>query len=125
MSSKLKCFEVSTIPATYIGILDPVGSLNISRNGSQVELTWTPPFSLNVTAIDPDIAGYCVAVMSNLNSSLQCNIQRTSHNFTLPSSAGPCDDIQFAVFAENGVDLGAPGVVNLSITGKGMLCEIV
>ena len=39
------------------GILDPVS--DIKRNGSII--SWEPPFSLNLTNADPDIA-YCVEV---------------------------------------------------------------
>ena len=41
------------------GILDPVSK--ITRNGSII--TWEPPFSLNLTNADPDIA-YCVEVFN-------------------------------------------------------------
>ena len=51
------------------GQLSAVGSLNVTMAcNSTLSLSWTAPFTLNITGVNPDINGYCVeATLSSLN----------------------------------------------------------
>ena len=106
----------------HIGRLEAVRSLSISGNDSHAWLTWTPPFSLDVTLVDPDIAGYRVTVQQNSTFILERDIQETDYTFLLPDEATPCDDFEFTVNALNAIGAGTPGVVRLSQTKEGNWC---
>ena len=79
---------------SVVGLLSAVGSLEIYSNASHDTyfLTWTPPFTLDITGVDPDITGYCVDVTSHSNSTptlhSQCGINVTEFNFDLSPDSG-------------------------------------
>ena len=74
---------------TCPGALSVIGSLEISPDpcSSTLSLTWTPPFTLDIPWVDPDITGYCVDVIDFISSSLlysQCGINRTEFRYSTP-----------------------------------------
>ena len=74
---------------TCPGALSVVGSLKVSPDpcSSALYLTWTPPFTLDIPGVDPDITGYCVDVIDSTSSSLlysQCGINRTEFRYFTP-----------------------------------------
>ena len=89
----------------------------ISNKDSHVVLNWMPPFTMDVTGIDPDISGYCVSV--SIGNMSVCGIRETNYTFSLPSSTSPCDNFEFTVVAVNDVGLGSPQVIQLSETMEG------
>ena len=71
------------------GALSVVGSLqfNIYPCSSTLSLTWTPPFTLDIPGVDPDITGYCVDILDSTSSSTlysQCGINRTEFRYSTP-----------------------------------------
>ena len=53
--------------------------------GSIISLTWTPPFSLDIPGVDPDITGYCVGVVNPTSSLVmhsRCDVTNTQYNYT-------------------------------------------
>ena len=73
------------------GALSVVGSLLVTPDhdpcSSTLSLTWTPPFTLDIPGVDPDITGYCVDVIDSTSSSLlysQCGINRTEFRYSTP-----------------------------------------
>ncbi len=78
-----------------IGLLLAVGSLTATPIplDSIISLTWTPPFSLDITGVDPDIT-YCVGVVNSTFSLAihsQCGITDTQYNYTVSPNDIICD----------------------------------
>ena len=77
------------------GILAPPSNLAIGHvNDYNQRLTWTPPFTLDITDVDPDIT-YSVC----------CNVNTNCTSTTNPYYAFPtlCDPVEFTVTAVNPV----------------------
>ena len=78
-----------------------------TQNLTAITLTWTAPFTLDITSVDPDIEGYTVNVSKiDANSTVSININNyttteTSFLYTLPSNDGPCFSYLFTVYARN------------------------
>ena len=101
----------------YVGLLDAVGSLMLTTTKSVSTLTWTPPFSLDITGIHPDIAGYCVDV-TTANSSIhsECGITRTE--FSYDSITNLCTVVKFTVTPINVVGNGTRRTVETTVPRK-------
>ena len=83
-------------------------------------LSWTPPFSLDLTAVDPDIA-YCVDVYNItdgglLHISSNCNILSPSYTFTV-ENPDPTNEFEFTVTPRSNVE-GARNGTRSQITGR-------
>ena len=103
-----------------VGRLAAVGSLEVYSGHAFILLTWTPPFSLDLTGIDPDL-WYCVEVY-NISSggTLLTNSYTVSEprfNFTV-TSPSPCDRFEFRVTPVNGAGNGSMTSVNGSFGSK-------
>ena len=88
-------------------------------NGSNVTLSWTAPFSLDITNNDPAI-GYCVDVYrSGSLVHSECGITETEFNYTLPPD-GSCHNYTFTVTPVNAAGNGTSDNYTrvLSCTGK-------
>ena len=101
------------------GLLSAVGDLEISSNGSSITISWTAPYSLDVTGVDPDI-WYSVLIYNvtddepTLISCTDCiNITDTHYTFT-PESPSPCHQYIFTVLPLNGA---GQGETSQNITG--------
>ena len=90
-----------------IGLLSSVGSLNITASNTTLTLTWEPPFTLDITGVDPDITGYCVDVI-NATSSVtlhsECGINTTMFTYPIPKNTN-CT-VEFIVTPHNIVGQG-------------------
>ena len=98
----------------HAGLLPAVGSLSLTVQNSNYSLEWIPPFSLNITLIDPDIEGYCVDITSLTSTSVlhsQCGVNGTLFSYPIPSNDG-CHDYEFTVTPVNVVGNGT--TANLS-----------
>ncbi len=103
-----------------VGLLPAVGSLTATPIllDSIISLTWTPPFSLNITGVDPDITGYCVGVVNSTSSLLidsQCGITDTQYNYTVSPNDIVCDTYTFTVTPVNIVGNGTSASVTQGI----------
>ncbi len=101
-----------------VGFLPAVGSLNatLTPMDSIISLTWTPPFSLNISNVDPDVTGYCVGVVNSTSSLVidsQCGITDTQYNYTVSPRSTPCDNYTFTVTPVNRVGNGTSASVTL------------
>jgi len=81
---------------------------------SFILLTWTPPFSLDITGVDPDL-WYCVEVY-NINwgralLTTNCSVYETQFYFTAPNHSR-CVLFEFRVFAVNPVGNGSLTSIN-------------
>ena len=96
----------------YSGLLLAVGDLEAKDNATSVTISWTPPFSLNVTGVDPDI-WYSVFIYNvtdeNNPTAILCtnctNITETHYTFT-PDYLSPCHVYNFSVVSLNGAGQG-------------------
>lgn len=71
------------------GALISVGNLTYMSSASVIALTWKPPFSLCLTAADPDII-YCVDIFNITTEALpkdqlvtNCSVFEPHYNFTI------------------------------------------
>ena len=89
-----------------------MGDLRASSNVSSVTISWTAPFSLDVTGVDPDI-WYSVLIYNvtdeNNPTAILCtdciNITETHYTFT-PDYLSPCHVYNFSVIPVNGAGQG-------------------
>ena len=92
-----------------IGLLAAVGTPIASPDllNSTISLSWTPPFSLDITNVDHDIT-YCVGVDNSTSLVVfsQCGITDTQYDFTVSFSSTPCDNYTFTVTPVNEVGNG-------------------
>ena len=106
-----------------IGLLSAVGSLTLTVLDTILSLSWTPPFSLDITSVNPDISGYCVDVDAvNFTSSSRVHSECFSDNTTTfeypkPPADG-CYIYNFTVTAMNLVGNGTQDTVSHTNTSK-------
>ena len=89
------------------GILSFVGDLTATTSESSIIISWTAPFSLDVTGVDPDI-WYSVLIYNETDiiSCTDCmNITETTYTFT-PDYPSPCHKYIFTVIPLNGAGQG-------------------
>ena len=70
-------------------------------------MSWVPPFSLNITTADPDIA-YCVDVYNITDGGLvhlsnNCSILSPSYTFTVENT-DPKDEFEFTITPRSNVE---------------------
>ena len=108
----------ASIPQTmnchYIGYPAAVGNLTVHSHQSSILLTWTPPFSLDITGVNPDF-WYCVEVYNitwgRAPLTTNCSVYEPQFYFTAPNHSR-CDLFEFRVFAVNQVGNGSVVSVN-------------
>ncbi len=110
----------------YVGLLPAVDSLTATPIplDSIISLTWTPPFSLDISNADPDITGYCVGVVNPTSSLVidsQCGITDTLYNYTVSPNDVVCDTYSFTVTPVNIVGNGTSASVTQGILPSGKL----
>ena len=105
-------YSVKNVYRDILGLLSAVGDLRASSNASSVTISWTAPFSLDVTGVDPDI-WYSVLISNvtdeNNPTAIHCtdciNITETHYTFT-PDYLSPCHVYNFSVIPVNGAGQG-------------------
>ena len=94
------------------GPVSAVGDLFIAESTTSLTISWTPPFSLDVTVVDPDI-WYSVFIYNvtdeNNPTAILCtnctNITETHYTFT-PDYLTPCHVYKLSVIPFNGAGQG-------------------
>ena len=92
----------------FAGPIDGPSTLSAnSEVPAKIILSWEPPFSLNLTAIDPDIA-YCVDVYNITDGGLvhlssNCSILSPSYTFTV-ENPDPKDEFEFIITPRSNVE---------------------
>ena len=88
----------------YTGQLSAVAGLSVTSSTSSVTISWSAPFSLDVTGVDPYI-WYSVLVIDKNNQTIRSiRVNDTSYTFS-PPGLNPCDNYLVSVTPMN----GAPG----------------
>ena len=85
---------LSSVINTLAGLLDAVGALSVDLVDTNISLTWTAPFTLDISKVDPDIT-YCVDVVNSTSSSTvlsECGIIETSFSFPI---GRVCDNLNY------------------------------
>ena len=114
----LSIYQTFFIPH-ITGLLAAVGNLVATANDTFIYLTWTPPFTLDMTFIHPDIT-YCVKVVNATSSTTlhsQCGITEPEFTYPYTLSTITCDEIKFTVTPVNVVVHGQ------SQTASYLLCK--
>ena len=91
------------------GQLASVGDLTIDNNAASINISWSAPFSLDVTDVDPDI-WYTVLIYNMTDETTvsypNCtNINETYCVFS-PDHPSPCHQYTFTVIPFNGAGQG-------------------
>ena len=101
-----------------VGQLGPVSNLHVANaDQGSILITWTAPFSLDITDTDPDI-WYSVTITTtgdrNNNSLHRDNITDTFYNFTINEI--PNGMYQFEVISVNSIlSASTPEILNIFI----------
>ena len=103
-----------------LGFLAAVGNLTAHSQRASILLTWDPPFSLDITGVDPDL--WCCVEVYNISRgrtplTTNCSVYEPQFFFTAPNRS-PCDLFEFQVFAVNQVGNGSVTSVNGTIHPK-------
>ena len=101
---------------SLIGLLSAVGSSFVALTNTAIFLTWTAPFTLEISDVEPDIT-YCVDVVNSTSSSSECEITVTS--FSIPIGR-VCDNYNFTVIPVNGAGNGTAVTLGYSQNFTGM-----
>ena len=95
-----------------IGLLDAVGNISVKNNSDSIHISWSPPFSLDVTGVDPDI-WYTVLISNVTDENNPVNVSCTNcHNVTQPhysfttENSSPSHKYSFTVIPLNGAGQG-------------------
>ena len=101
-----------------VGTLAPVGELTAVPKEGFLHLTWNPPFTLNITNIEPDIY-YCINVYNITPNSLYplktlCDLTQPEFDFTVANPI-PCDQFQFQVIPVNDAGNGTLNSISASL----------
>lgn len=113
LKKSVACLSRSLKSAKLIGLLDAVGSLVMTVMNSTVMLTWSPPFTLDILLVDPDITGYCLDVVNSTSSETvysECNITTTQISYPRPQ----CHDHLFTITPINIVGNGTENTISYS-----------
>ena len=99
-----------------------MGDLRATSNASSVTISWTAPFSLDVTDVDPDI-WYSVLIEDMTDednpTNITVNTTDTYYMFT-PDYISPCQKFLFSVIPFNGAGEGQSGG---NVTVYGLNCK--
>ena len=117
-SSVCVCVYRNIVCILNADLLDPPGTLTVmNTNSGDIKLTWTPPFTLDITDVDPDISNYTVYIINTNTSNTgtvsvteldESGVVETEYTFTgLPGEdPDPCHVYQFSISAWNVVGEG-------------------
>ena len=102
----------------YTGVLSAVSNAEFIRDASSIVISWTAPFSLDVTGVDPDI-WYSVLIYNVTDETAvsvpypNCtNISETFCVFT-PDHLSPCHKYNVTVIPQNGAGVGESSFLNI------------
>ena len=101
-----------------VGKLGPVGNLENRSSGRSVLISWTAPFSLDVTDEGPNISYILLIRVQNVTKGINSilalrphtnitHYTKTSYTFT-PDDPDPCILYNFTVTPYNGAGQGEP-----------------
>lgn len=110
----------------YTGTLSDATLPTITVSNLTINLSWSPPFTLDITGVDIDIT-YCVlVVVSSMLLHSQCNIIQTEFIYPIPSRS-ECHEIIFSITPVNLVGHGVTTSVSYlsSQTRKTIICSDV
>ena len=95
---------------TRAGLLAAVGDPQVNLVKGTLCLSWTPPFTLDITNMDPDLY-YIIEITSTADaenpSTISCNNCSSEYKFTVNNSS-PCESFTFIVIPVNGAGNGTP-----------------
>ena len=105
--------HLDALPLILTGLITQVGDLRAENGHDYILLTWNPPFSLDVTGVDPDI--WYTVLISNVtdehnSTAIPCtdchNLVQPNYTFTT-AKPSPCHKYRFIIIPQNGVGVGS------------------
>ena len=108
---------------TYTGLLASVGIVSVVNGSNSIYLSWSPPFSLDVTGVDPDV-WYTIQISNVTDEDNPVTIEEYSNhtqlyvnNNTFPS---PFFKLSFVIIPQNGAGAGnkSDPVIGAFISGN-------
>ena len=107
-----------------LGALEAVGNLSSRSTSSFIQLTWKPPFSLNLTTAEPDIV-YCVDIFNIVAEEQEkehimtnCSVFESCYYFTV-DNPDHRDIFQFTITPRSNVEgarNGTPSQINATFS---------
>ena len=93
-------YSTQTCMFVDAGVLSSVSSISRVPDTSNIMLTWKPPYSLNLTGVEPDVA-YCIDIYNVTDGAYDhlistCDVTTTWYTFSV-SHPDPRDLFQFTV----------------------------
>ena len=113
-----------------IGLLSSILNLETDSSTSSITMSWSAPFSLDVTGVDPDI-WYSVLIYNVTDEEnptavpcTDCHNLTQTHCIFSPGYPSPCHKYTFTVIPYNGAGQGesSQNVTGYSIDGE---CKII
>ena len=121
--------SLQIIHTMYTGLLSPPLQLQglPLPNISAIHLTWSPPPSLNLTGIEPDINHYEITVFNNKTGARE-NFSSLATEFTyyiqeVDHYVDTCQELVFSVLAVNVVGKGKSSIISVALN-SGTYCNI-
>ena len=113
---------------TITGKLEAVDNLTSKPMPSSIQLSWQPPFSLNLTTAEPDVV-YCVDIIQYKSTDIEghvvsnCSVYYPRYNFMM-ENPDPRDLFQFQITPRSNVEgasNGTPNEINVTFSFESKL----
>ena len=99
----MSCFTPVKITPVYIGVLS-APNVEYAKGDEAIVFMWSPPFSHNITDVEPDISHYLVNIHSGDTPNF--TVITTETNYILHTTNCEVNDYQVEIAAVNVVGVG-------------------
>ena len=101
------------------GNLSAVSNIAVHNNSTTIRVTWTAPFSLDLTNAEPDIA-YCVDIFNITNEErhilTNCSVLQTHYRF-VSNDSNPRDQFKFIITPRSNIEGARNGTPSKPVFG--------
>ena len=115
-----KCCSLNTY-VPHAGRLSAVSNIVVHNSSTTISVTWTAPFSLNLTDAEPDIV-YCVEVFNITNEErhilTDCSVLQTQFSFYYYNNSNPRDQFKFIITPRSNIEGARNGTSSKPVFGQ-------